>query len=90
MVFFYSPTTYHRHTHPPTHTHPHRTDIMYINIYGCDKYGSGVYYVKSSYKDEQTGLDIPGAFDGNPYFSSWDEVPNYFRCNDFAEGPRSI
>jgi voltage-gated sodium channel len=66
------------------------TDIMYINIYGCDKYASGVYYVKSSYKDELTGEPIPGAFDGNPYFSSWEEVPNYFRCNDFAEGPRSI
>ena len=26
------------------------TDIMYINIYGCNKYSSGVYYVKSSYR----------------------------------------
>ena len=26
------------------------TDIMYINIYGCNKYSSGVYYVKSKYR----------------------------------------
>jgi voltage-gated sodium channel len=59
------------------------TDIMYINIYGCDKYASGLYYVKSSYVDQSTKSDIPGAFDGNPFYSSWAEVPNYFRCNDF-------
>ena len=26
------------------------TDIMYINIYGCNKYSSGQYYVKSQYR----------------------------------------
>ena len=26
------------------------TDIMYINIYGCDKYASGVYYVSPETK----------------------------------------
>jgi voltage-gated sodium channel len=61
------------------------TDIMYINIYGCNKYQSGVYYVKSAYRDPITNTDIPGTFDGNPYFSTWEEVPNYFRCNDLTE-----
>jgi len=61
------------------------TDIMYINIYGCNKYSSGVYYVKSKYRDPITNTDIAGAFDGNPYFSRWEDVPNYFRCNDLTE-----
>ena len=37
------------------------------------------------YRDPVTNTDIVGAFDGNPYFSRWEDVPNYFRCNDLTE-----
>jgi voltage-gated sodium channel len=40
------------------------TDIMYINMYGCDRYTSGMYYVEDKYYDKKTKTDIPGAFDG--------------------------
>merc|ERR1719181_1320076 len=38
------------------------TDIMYISIFGCDKYTSGLYYVKEDYVHPD-GTAIPGAFD---------------------------
>ena len=44
------------------------TDIMYIGMYGCNRYSSGIFYEKDT-------------FTPNQYFSTWDEVPNYFRCH---------
>lgn len=41
--------------------------------------------LRYTYSDPVTNTDIPGAFDGNPYFSRWEDVPNYFRCNDITE-----
>ena len=43
-------------------------------MFGCDKFASGMYYVKEKYKDKLTGADIDGAFASDPFFDSWDEV----------------
>lgn len=44
------------------------TDIMYINLFGCEKYGSGQYYTRAN-------------FDGNNFYDTWEELPNIFKCN---------
>ena len=54
------------------------TDIMYVNMFGCRDFSSGYYYVKEKYR--AGGQDVPGAWDGDPFHSSWDEIPNYFKC----------
>eukprot|EP00614_Pseudopedinella_elastica_P016925 CAMPEP_0172645448 /NCGR_PEP_ID=MMETSP1068-20121228/239734_1 /TAXON_ID=35684 /ORGANISM="Pseudopedinella elastica, Strain CCMP716" /LENGTH=911 /DNA_ID=CAMNT_0013459685 /DNA_START=168 /DNA_END=2903 /DNA_ORIENTATION=+ len=50
------------------------TDIMYINIFGCDQFPSGIYYTPEAYKPE-------GALADHPFFKTWDELPNFFKCN---------
>jgi hypothetical protein len=57
------------------------TDIMYISMYGCDKYPSGMYYIKDDYFDPVTKEFKPEMLEGHPYFSTWKEIPNFFKCN---------
>jgi len=47
--------------------------FRYINMFGCERFASGIYYVKSKFKTSEGG-DVAGAFDGDPFFSSWQEV----------------
>eukprot|EP00615_Pteridomonas_danica_P003987 CAMPEP_0114330520 /NCGR_PEP_ID=MMETSP0101-20121206/1809_1 /TAXON_ID=38822 ORGANISM="Pteridomonas danica, Strain PT" /NCGR_SAMPLE_ID=MMETSP0101 /ASSEMBLY_ACC=CAM_ASM_000211 /LENGTH=870 /DNA_ID=CAMNT_0001460565 /DNA_START=45 /DNA_END=2657 /DNA_ORIENTATION=- len=55
------------------------TDIMYISMYGCDVYKTGIYYT-----DE---MKIAGSLDSNPYFKTWEELPNYFKCTHPSSQP---
>jgi len=57
------------------------TDIMYINMYGCKKYNSGLYFYHEDYRH------VEGAFDDHPFFNSWEELPNYLKCNHPTEQP---
>jgi voltage-gated sodium channel len=61
------------------------TDIMYISIYGCNVYSSGIYYDLASYDPKYYGQDAVGA--DNNFFATWEEVPNYFKCNKPAAQP---
>lgn len=55
------------------------TDIMYISMYGCDVYKTGIYYT-----DE---MKAEGSFADNPFWDSWEELPNYFKCNHPSSQP---
>ena len=57
--------------------------IMNINMFGCDKYTSGLYYIKEDYVwPNGTLIQSLG-----PHYKEWDDVPNYFRCSNPQGNP---
>lgn len=62
------------------------TDIMYISMYGCDKYPSGIYYVKDKYITKD-GTEPEYNLDDHPYFDTWSDIPGYFKCNNGTAQP---